>query len=92
MLTPFRSCYLSVARMQGYSLTPLGADTAISVNEDGVIACGITTPLYLGADICCAVWRMKLRLMNWIHRSVLGFCPPRVRTFLRNCKATLTRS
>jgi hypothetical protein len=96
--SPFRSYYFSVARRyekrfaeQGYSLTPLGADTAIPLSQDGVIGRGITTLLYLGADICCALWRTKLRFMNWIHRSVDGYCPPKVRAFLRNCKATLTR-
>jgi hypothetical protein len=96
--SPFRSYYLSVARRyekrfaeQGYSLTPLGADTAISLNEDGLIGRGIATLLYLGADIYCAPWHTKLRLMNWTHRSVDGYCPPKVRAFLRNCKATLTR-
>jgi hypothetical protein len=96
--SPFRWYYRSVARRyeskfarQGYSLAPLGVRTAVWFEEDWLIARFIAPLLYLGATIYSVPWHGQLRLMNWVHHFVDGYCPPKIRAFLRDCKATLSR-
>lgn len=82
-----KSYYRCVARMyeerfrtHGYSLAPLSFEPAFSLNGDKPT---LRPLFYLGADICCVLWRAETRLRD-ASRPARHLCGRKVRSILHN--------
>jgi hypothetical protein len=75
----------------GYSLLPEGAQKEI-LDEKGIIRSrSFVSMAYITADTYCRCWDLKFRLSLLVQQTAKRYCPPKLRTFFAEHKASLAR-
>jgi hypothetical protein len=92
--SPFRLYYRHVATMyerrfakHGYSIAPLCAETALSLDKEKLIVRSMGTLLCLGWDAYSVLWRADRRCKNRAKQVARRYLPEKLRRGLRSCQA-----